>query len=194
MEKGGKNYSVLIVSTAENINSAICSMLPGTGCAPARIVTGIGAARRAAAEKAYDIVIINSPLPDDPGIDLACELCAGSSRAVLIIVRDVLYDETMDAVSGAGVFVLARPLSRQTVQMALGWLISARERLRSSEKVQVTFRARMEEMKTIDRAKWLLISELKMDEPEAHRYIEKQAMDRCTSRLEIAEEIVRTYG
>ena len=44
------------------------------------------------------------------------------------------------------------------------------------------------------RAKWLLVSELKMTEPNAHHYIEKQAMDRCVSKREIAEEIIKTYG
>ncbi|MBQ3894334.1 MAG: ANTAR domain-containing protein, partial [Clostridia bacterium] len=40
----------------------------------------------------------------------------------------------------------------------------------------------------------LLISELKMSEPDAHRHIEKQAMDRCISRRLVAEEIIKTYG
>ena len=45
----------------------------------------------------------------------------------------------------------------------------------------------------VNRAKWLLISELKMDEPQAHHYIEKQAMDRCVPKKQIAEEIIKTY-
>ena len=52
----------------------------------------------------------------------------------------------------------------------------------------------MEEIRLVNRAKWLLISELKMDEPDAHRYIEKQAMDRCVTRREVAEEIIKTYS
>ena len=39
----------------------------------------------------------------------------------------------------------------------------------------------------------LLITELKMEEPRAHRYIEKQAMDRSITRVEVAEEIINTY-
>ena len=33
-----------------------------------------------------------------------------------------------------------------------------------------------------NRAKWLLIENLKMTESDAHHYIEKQAMDRCCSK------------
>ena len=46
----------------------------------------------------------------------------------------------------------------------------------------------------MNRAKWLLIEQLKMTETEAHRHIEKQAMDRCTTRREIALGIIKTYA
>ena len=52
----------------------------------------------------------------------------------------------------------------------------------------------MQEIRLVNRAKWILIGSLKMTEGEAHRYIEKQAMDRCVPRREIAEEIIRTYS
>ncbi len=52
----------------------------------------------------------------------------------------------------------------------------------------------MDEIRLVNRAKWLLISELHMSEPEAHRYIEKQAMDLCVRRRNVAEEIIKTYG
>ena len=51
----------------------------------------------------------------------------------------------------------------------------------------------MDEIHLVNRAKWILISELKMTEPDAHRYIEKQAMDRCVSKKTIAEDIIKTY-
>ena len=41
--------------------------------------------------------------------------------------------------------------------------------------------------------KWILISVLGMSEPDAHRYIEKQAMDRSMTRKAVAEEIIKTY-
>ena len=71
---------------------------------------------------------------------------------------------------------------------------SARERLRKSEKKALSIEEKMEEIRIVNRAKWLLIRELKLDEPEAHRYIEKQAMDRCISKRIVAEEIIKTYA
>ena len=109
------------------------------------------------------------------------------------MARAELYDEIFDKVSEHGVFMLAKPLSRQLMETALDWMESARERLRRLEKKTISVEEKMEEIRVVNRAKWILISELKMDEPQAHRYIEKQAMDRCLSRKEIAEEIIRTY-
>ena len=43
----------------------------------------------------------------------------------------------------------------------------------------------------MNRAKRQLIESLKMAEEIAHRYIEKQAMDRCVSKKEIAEGFLK---
>ena len=66
--------------------------------------------------------------------------------------------------------------------------------MRKSEKKALSTEEKMEEIRIVNRAKWLLISELKMDEQGAYRYIEKQAMDRCISKRIVAEEIIKTYA
>ena len=70
---------------------------------------------------------------------------------------------------------------------------SAGERLCRLEQRTLSVEEKMKEIRLVNRAKWLLISELKMSEPQAHRYIEKQAMDRCVPKRDIAEEIIKTY-
>ena len=52
----------------------------------------------------------------------------------------------------------------------------------------------MEEIQLVNRAKWLLISQLKMSEPDAHHYIERQAMNRCLSKGKVAQEIISLYS
>ena len=64
----------------------------------------------------------------------------------------------------------------------------------NSKKNPVTIEEKMAEIRLVNKAKWLLISQLSMSEPEAHRYIEKQAMDRCVTKRTIAEEIMKTYS
>ena len=51
--------------------------------------------------------------------------------------------------------------------------------LRSNKKKELlALEEKMAEIRLVNKAKWLLISELKMNEPDAHRYIEKQAMEK----------------
>ena len=72
--------------------------------------------------------------------------------------------------------------------------MSSRERLRIFEQKTVSVEEKTEEIRLVNRARWLLINYLKMEEPDAHRYIEKLAMDRCVPKREIAAEIIKTYA
>ncbi len=188
-----QGYSVLVVSASETINNAISALLPESKYSPIRFVSSVSAARRAFAEHAFDFVIVNAPLPDDMGVRFAIDACSAKGTVVLLLVRAELHDEIYDKVAEHGVFTLAKPTAKPTILIALGWMSSARERLRKSEKKTLSIEEKMEEIRIVNKAKWLLIRELKMDEPQAHRYIEKQAMDRCVTRREIAEDIIRIY-
>ena len=77
---------------------------------------------------------------------------------------------------------------------ALSWMASARERLRNLEQKTLSIEERMEEIRIVNRAKYLLISELKMAEPDAHHYIEKYAMDNCISKRDAAQNIIKIYS
>ena len=186
-------YSVLIVSAAEKINSALISLLPESHYQPVRVVSSISAAKRAWGERTYDYVIINAPLPDDAGTRFAIDTEDAKGTVVLLLIRSEMYDEIREKVAVHGVFTLAKPFSLPQLSLSLDWMESAREGLRKMEKKTLSVEEKMEEIRVVNRAKWVLISELKMDEPQAHRYIEKQAMDRCVSKKEIAEEIIKTY-
>ena len=187
-------YSVLIVSAAEGFNDALATLLPTSKYSPTNFVSNISAAKRALAERAFDFVIINSPLPDDIGTRFAIDTGSSKETVVLLMVRAELQAEIYDKVAEHGVFVLPKPTSKPTMAVALSWLSSAREKLRKTEKKTLSIEEKMEEISIVNLAKWLLISELKMDEQGAHRYIEKQAMDRCISKRIVAEEIIKTYA
>ena len=187
-------YSVLIVSAAEGFNDALSALLPTSKYSPTNFVSNISTAKRALAERAFDFVIINSPLPDDIGTRFAIDTGSSKETVVLLMVRAELQAEIYDKVAEHGVFVLPKPTSKPTMAIALSWLSSAREKLRKTEKKTLSIEEKMEEIRIVNRAKWLLISELKMDEQGAHRYIEKQAMDRFVSKKVVAEEIIKTYS
>ena len=186
-------YSILIVSATDSFTSAFADLLPEARYSPVDTVTSVSVAKRVLAEKTFDFVIINTPLPDDAGTRFAIDTCTTKQSAVLLLVKNDIHAGIHDRVAEYGVFTLPKPISKVTMTHALNWLESARERLRQFEKKSISIEDKMAEIRLVNKAKWLLISELKMSEPDAHRYVEKQAMDRCVSRRCIAEEIIKTY-
>lgn len=188
-----QTYSVLVVSAAQKFNDALAQMLPGTDYYPVTYVSSVAAASRELIGRSYDFVILNTPLPDDFGARFAIDAAGKPGTVVLALVRGELYEQMNVKLVPQGIFTLAKPIPTQLLQQSLRWMASARERLRKLEKKTISIEEKMEEIRLVNRAKWLLIEQLNMTEEEAHHHIEKQAMDRCVSRREIAMGIVKTY-
>ena len=175
------------------MNTAVQGLLPPSDFWPVDTVSGIAEARRRLITASYDLVIINSPLPDDPGLGFACDLCAQSDAGVLFLVRSDLYEETYYKLLPAGAVALQKPLSLPVMGQALRMLCAMRERLRTLRRHQATVEEKIDEIRLINHAKWLLIECLHMTEPEAHRHLVREAMEQRCSKREVAENIIRTY-
>ena len=188
-----RTYSVLLVSASEKFNTSISPLLPVTDYWPVTIARSIGEARRRMVDDTYDLVIINSPLPDDFGTRFAINACANSDAGVLLLVKNALYEDVDTKVLPYGVVTLSMPTNQLMVSQSLRVLRAIRERLRRVEEKQVSLEDRMKEIRLVNQAKWRLIECLNMTEADAHRHIEKQAMDLRVSKREVAESIIRTY-
>ena len=166
-----RTYSVLLLSASEVFNRAVLPLLPSSRFYPVTLVTDLRAA------KAY-----------------CSGLSEASDRAILLLVPRDQLEHAEDRMLPYGVMTLGKPLSSGLLTQSLRALCSMRERLRSREQKQQTVEQTIEEIKLINRAKWLLITCLNMTEDEAHRYISKLAMQQKRQKREIAESIIRTYS
>ncbi len=193
MELAEHCYSVLVVSSSVKFNTSLFEILPESRYCPITVTPDVSNARQCLAENVFDIVIINAPLPDEFGTELALDICEGSGTGVLLLVKAEHYADIHSRVSQYGVLVISKPTNSQAVSQSLTLLCGTRERLRRMEQRTASIEEKMEEIRIVNRAKCLLIEQLKMTEKEAHRYIEKQAMDRCVTRRTIAENIISTY-
>lgn len=185
-----KMYSVLVVSSSDKLNDSIDSLLPRSYYSPVTYVSSIAKAQRSILERSFDFVIINAPLPDDMGTRLAIDICEKGYNSCLLLLAPSLYEEVNSKVSSRGVYTLAKPLSASVLQQSLKWMASTRERLRRFEKKEMTLDEKMAEIRTISRAKILLVEKKGMTENEAHKHIEKQAMNLCITKLEVANKII----
>ena len=184
-------YSVLLVSASDKFNTAMQSLLPPTDYWPVTVVRNLGEARRRTLESEYDLILINAPLPDGSGEQFAMDVCADGESGVLLLVRSELYEEVYYRLLPAGVVTLSKPASREMIAQGMRILCTVRERLRTARRRQATVEEKMEELRLVNRAKWLLIEKKGMTEDEAHRYIINRAMEQRISKTQTAQDILR---
>ena len=192
MLTGKPQHSVLIVSGTDKVYDYITNIMPKSDFSPVLKATRAGEAKRELVSGAVDIVIINTPLPDEFGTDLALDLSADTT-CVMLLVKNDKFDEVSYKVEDYGVLTVAKPCTEQTVYSSLKLMWATSTRLCKLESQNRSLKEKMADIRTVNRAKWLLIENHNMTESEAHYYIEKQAMDTRLSRREVAQNIIRTY-
>ena len=192
MATAKKKYRVLVAGSGDKIFDYISEMLPRSSYDPILRAGDAGEVRRMLMDTPVDIVIINTPLSDDFGVELALDLAEGA-MGVLLLVKNELFDQVCYKVEDSGVLTIGKPMTRQGFYSAVKLLSAMTARLSKMEKANRTLQEKMAGIRVVNRAKWLLIEHHHMKEQDAHYFIEKQAMDTRLSRREVAENIIRTY-
>ena len=189
------SYRVLIVSLSEKFNTEIGSLLQDSFAVDCvDCASSAGKARRNLLEKPYDFIIVNAPLRDEFGSRLCMDASVSSGTVAALFAATDVFDEIVGKVAPHGVFVIRKPAAKQSIAQSFSLLISARERLRTVEKKANKTESKLEEIKVVNRAKWLLIDNENMSEADAHRYIEKAAMDAGITKKQAAQMIIERYA
>jgi response regulator NasT len=111
----------------------------------------------------------------------------------MLIVKNEHFDAVSAACENDGVLTIAKPINRAVFWSALKLAGSAQSRIKRIQDENSRLKQQIDDIRIIDRAKCLLISHMNMNEQEAHRYIEKQAMDMRSRKRTVAEKILKTY-
>ena len=192
MRNHGKEifYSILVVSCAEQFNTSLRQSLPEGMFLSVDYKKNGAAARRQILEREYDIIIVNVPLPDENGLELAIDLAGKRNSSVMVAVPAEIYDMVLDYTADLGILALSKPTSSGRLEKALRMLMAFQTQIRMLELEIEGYRTRIEDLRLISKAKFLLMEQKHMTEEESHRYIGKQAMDHGISRRRAAELIL----
>lgn len=180
---------VLIVSDS-GAQAALKSVFAAGGTA--LCCTSAGEARRALLGGDYALLVVNTPLPDEFGRELAIQAVDKGLDAILLCAAPQA-DKVAAGLEKYGVLVLPRPLSRQQAAFALRLLRAGRQRMRRILQENQRMTKRLDDARVLCQAKCLLALHEQMSEDSAHRYIEKLAMDVRVTRRQIAQGIIRRY-
>lgn len=134
------------------------------------------------------VVICSYKLSDMIYEDLASDLPA--NWRMILLASPSQLDE--GSVFSESVVLLPLPLRAgdldQTLTMLLDGIRRAKKRSAATPRTRTP-----EEEKTLDNAKLILMERHHMTEPEAHRYLQKNAMDSGVSIVEAAEMVEALY-
>ena len=187
-----RHYRMLLVSSGDKFIQEISNYLQGDQFHKDKSRSASDA-RRKLLENPYDIVIVNAPLPDEFGSRLCMDASRNNGTIAVIFAANDTFEEIYAKESVHGVFVVRKPTSRSLITQALSLTVCARERLRNLEKKAVKAESKLDDFRIVNKAKWLLIEHEDMSESEAHRYVEKSAMDAGITKRLAAQIIINSY-
>ena len=185
--------SALIVSCIETHTTFLTDMLNAASVSQMTILQSCGEARRLLLERRFDLVIMNAPLRDESGENLSRDIASKGDSQVILVVKNEHFDAMSAACEEDGVLTIAKPMNKAVFWAVLSLAKSAFSRIRHVQAENVKLKQKIEDIRLVDRAKWILVSHLSMSEKDAHKYMEKQAMDRRSTKRAIAEGILKAY-
>lgn len=185
--------SALIVSRTEKTTAFFAEVLHAAAIHQITAVQSCGEARRLLLERGFDLVIVNALLKDESGERFSRDVASKGAAQVILVVKAEYHDAVSAVCEEDGVLTIAKPINRSMFWSVLAVAKSAHSRVRRMQTENARLQQKIEDIRIVDRAKCILISRLRISEQEAHRYIEKQAMDMRCTRREVAEGVIRTY-
>ena len=112
---------------------------------------------------------------------------------MILLVRQDIADGVSEKVEDYGIVVVEKPLVKPLFYQALRLVSISSQRIRNLRNENTRLQTKIEEIRLIDRAKCTLIQYLNMTEEQAHKYLERQAMDMRVSKKKIAQRILNAY-
>jgi len=185
--------NALIVSDSEKDTAFFSVVLNLASISQITCLKTVNDARRQILKNDFDLVIVNAPLKDESGESFSRDAASKGISQVFLFVESGLFDSVLAACEHDGVLILSKPVDKALFWSALLFAKSVQNRIKRIQTENARLKQKIEDIRIIDRAKCLLISYMKMNERESHRYIEKQAMDMRSTRRIIAEEILKRY-
>ena len=185
-----ESHSVLLVSRDSKIVSQISAFLVPP-LFELTTTSDFNEARRLAAERTFNIIIADSG--DGYDTDFAINV-ADSYSTILLLVPNEHFDEISYRVEGYGILTITKPFEPFYLYNMMKIAIAVQYKVQVLSSQTTKLKVKMEEIKQVNRAKMLLMQNMNMSEQEAHRYIEKEAMDRGMKKTAISEKIIKTYG
>ena len=140
-----------------------------------------------------DLVVMDIKMPKLDGIS-AAEKIAELKIPVVLLTAFSQTDLVSRAAEAGAMAYVTKPFKPADLLPAIQIALARHEELLSLESEIADLSDRLETRKMMDRAKGLLMTQMKLSEPDAFRWIQKASMDRRLSMAQVAKAVIEQLG
>ena len=186
--------TALLIARPEDKITSVTDFLKGEGFLQITCSISWEEAKSLAQKNEFDLILINcAPVPLEEQAS-AAYFSETTKSFVVIIAPNEYADELAEKTAENGVLVISRPVNRHLFHHYLQFVSVFKRRMLGVWQENSNLKHMVEEIKVIDRAKYLLMQCLSMTENQAHQYLQRQAMDMRMTKFEVAMYVIRTYS
>jgi len=140
-----------------------------------------------------DLAILDVKMPGMDGLEAASQITADKQAAVLILTAFSQRDLIERARDAGALAYLVKPFQRNELIPAVEVALGRFQEMKALQDENLSLAEQLETRKLVDRAKGVLMSQLKLSESDAFRWIQKTAMDRRLGMKEVAEAVINGF-
>jgi response regulator NasT len=140
-----------------------------------------------------DLVIMDIKMPKLDGISAAEKIASNRLCPVVILTAFSQKDLVEKARDAGAMAYLTKPFSMDELMPAIELAVSRFQEMKQLDNEIKDLQEQLKARKSIDQAKALLIKHLKLSEPEAFKWMQKTAMDKRRSMLDVATLVIEEY-
>jgi response regulator NasT len=140
-----------------------------------------------------DLLIMDVKMPVLDGLSAAEQIHEGKLCPVIMLTA-FSQTELVERARDAGVMAyIVKPFTADDLRPAIDIAHSRWQELKALEAEIADLGERLETRKLVDRAKGVLMAQLKLSEADAFRWIQKTAMDRRLGMKDVAEAVINGF-
>lgn len=186
---------VLIISGSQGAGASLARLVQDRfRCKPGVVESAYQARMALEKSPSCELAVINAPLIDESGVDLAKYVTQKTSASCILLIKQETAEQLGDLTDRHQVILMGKPLNKDYLYQVLQTIdITLRRALCIYEENQ-RLGEKIKDIQTIDRAKFMMMQYQGMTESEAHAYLEKYAMNKRKRKTIAALEIIDTIN
>ncbi len=186
--------TVLIISNSEKSSKMLKDLILSKYSFNINIAHSAEEAKLKILKESYELIIINTPLRDDQDNNLPFFFSKSTIAGIMVILKSNASKALADKLQEEGIITLSNPINPSLFFQGMEAGFTLYKRMVKLKKENIRMQKKLQELQIVFRAKCTLIQHFNFSEEEAHRFLEKRAMDTRESLKETAEYIIALYS